>query len=86
MTRPEPITPSATTQSTGNYDPPLSQAGFMDLVCALQANLKFPCSIKILSTAPQAQQAAALQVGAAAKNYVEVVEGRSTMDLAPFVE
>ncbi|MCY1165278.1 hypothetical protein D9M73_51810 [compost metagenome] len=67
------------TQSNSNYDPPLSQAGFMDLVCALQADLKLPHSLKILSTAPQAQREAALQVGAAAKNYVEVVEGRSTV-------
>ena len=72
------MTKRATAQSTGNYDPPLSQAGFMDLVLALQANLKLPDSIKLLSTAPQAQQAAASQIGAAAKNYVEIVEGRST--------
>lgn len=60
----------------GDYDPPLSQAGFMDLVCALQARLKEPEAMKTLEAMPQAQQDAALRIEAAAKNYVEVVEGR----------
>lgn len=59
-----------------SYDPPLSQAGFMDLVCTLQARLKTPESIKTLDAMPQAQRDAARQLETAAKNYVEVVEGR----------
>lgn len=61
--------------SNGSYDPQLSQAGFMDLVCAIQERMKTADSKKILAAMPQAQQDAAWQLEAAAKNYVEVVEG-----------
>jgi hypothetical protein len=67
--------------SIGKYDPKLSQAGFMDLVAALQAQLKTPDTRKLLAGVPPAQREAALQLGAVAKNYVDVVEGRSS----PFV-
>lgn len=56
---------------------PLGQVGFMDLVLAVQSQLKEPESIKMLEKMPQAQRDAALQVGVAALNYVEVVEGRA---------
>ena len=59
-----------------NYDPPLSQAGFMDLVCTLQILLKTPESIKTFESMSQPQRNAALQLETAAKNYVDLVEGR----------
>ena len=63
--------------SNSKYDPPLSKAGFMDLLGALQAHLKTPDAITILAAMPQDQHDAALQLGLLAQNYVEVVEGRS---------
>lgn len=63
--------------SNGKYDPPLSKAGFMDLLGALQAQLKTPDAITILAAMPEDQHDAALQLGLLAQNYVEVVEGRS---------
>lgn len=59
-----------------NYDPKLSEAGFMDLVLALQSQLKAADSMRQLSCMPPIQREAALQLGALAKNYVDVVEGR----------
>lgn len=68
--------------SSSNYDPKLSQAGFMDLVVALQSQLKTADSLLLLSRMPSAQREAALQLGVAANNYVDVVEGRgSPLDL-----
>lgn len=58
-----------------NYDPQLSQAGFMDLVCAIQQRMKTADAKKTLAAMPQDQQEAAWQLEAAAKNYVEAIEG-----------
>lgn len=63
--------------SNDNYDPTLNNAGFMDLVCALQAHLKNPDEIKLLAAMPHAQRHAALQLDAAAKHYIDVVQGHS---------
>lgn len=60
----------------GNYDPKLSEAGFMDLVIALQALLKMPDAKVMLGNIPPAQQKAALQLENAANHYLDVVEGR----------
>ena len=60
-----------------SYDPKLSQAGFMDLVCALQERLKTPDGTTTLATMPEVQRDAALRLGEAAKAYVDVVEGRA---------
>lgn len=59
-----------------NYDPLLSQAGFMDLVCALIERLEQPESKVLLNSMHQAERQAALQLGTAAKNYIDVIEGR----------
>lgn len=61
--------------SISNYDPKLSQAGFMDLVIALQSRLKTADSVLLLSRMPPAQRDAAFQLGVVVKNYVDVVEG-----------
>lgn len=63
---------------TRKYDPRLSQAAFMDLVVALQAQLNTPDATKILAAMPQDQREAALQLGVLSKNYVDLVEGRSS--------
>jgi len=57
------------------YDPNLSEAGFMDLISAIQALLNTPDSKKLLEAMPEAQRAAAMRVGEAAKSYVDAVEG-----------
>lgn len=62
--------------SGSNYDPKLSEAGFMDLVCALMARLDQPASKARLEAMHPAERQAALQLGTAARNYLEVVEGR----------
>lgn len=64
--------------TSSNYDPNLSQAGFMDLVVALQSRLKTADSVLLLSRMPSDQREAALQLGFLAQNYVDVVEGRGT--------
>lgn len=64
--------------SSFDYDPKLSEAGFMDLVIALQSRLKTDDSVLLLSRMPPAQRGAALQLGVVAKNYVDVVEGRGS--------
>lgn len=63
--------------ANSEYDPPLSQAGFMDLIGAILARLKEPDGISTLAAMPQIQRYAALQIGLLAQNYVDVVEGRS---------
>lgn len=65
-----------------NYDPKLSEAGFMDLISAIQALLKAPDSCKLLETMAEAQRAAAMRVGEAAKSYVDVVEGSSVPSIS----
>ncbi len=55
-------------------DPSLSQAGFMDLVCALQAQLKTTDALNLLAAMPNAQREAAMRLGDAATNYVNVVQ------------
>lgn len=59
------------------YDPELSKAGFMDLVCAIQERLNNPDGRKTLEAMPADQRKAAVRIGATAKTYVDVVEGRS---------
>ena len=60
--------------SSENYDPKLSQAGFMDLVCALQTQLKTADSALLLASMPRAQRVAVEQLQATAQAYVNVVE------------
>lgn len=62
---------------TGKYDPKLSQAGFMDLVVAIQAQLEATDATKLMASMPVDQREAARLLDAAAKTYVAVVEGRS---------
>lgn len=62
--------------SSSIYDPKLSQAGFMDLLVALQSQLKTDYSVLLLSRMPPVQREAVLQLGVVAKNYIDVVEGR----------
>lgn len=59
-----------------DYDPPLSRAGFMDLVCALIKQLELPETKALLNSKHPVEKQAALQLGTAAKNYVEIIEGR----------
>lgn len=59
----------------GSYDPKLSEAGFMDLVCAIKEFLKTPESRLALDDMPVAQRDAAIQLGEAARAYVDAVEG-----------
>lgn len=61
----------------GSYNPKLSEAGFMDLVCAIQEQLRTTDSRKTLDAMPEAQRDAALRLGEAAKAYVDLVEGRA---------
>lgn len=63
--------------SNRNYDPKLSQAGFMDLVCAIQERLETPDGSKCLGAMSGAQRDAARRLVEAAKAYVDVVEGRA---------
>ena len=64
--------------SNRSYNPKLSEAGFMDLVCAIQERLRSTDCLKTLDAMPEAQRDAALRLGVAAKAYVYVVEGRKT--------
>lgn len=64
--------------SSSNYDPKLSQAGFMDLVVALKSQLKTDDSMLMLSRMPPALREVALQLGVVAKNYIDVFEGRGS--------
>lgn len=50
----------------------------MDLVVALQSQLKTDDSVLLLSRMPPAQREAVIQLGVLAKNYVDVVEGRGS--------
>ena len=61
----------------GSYDPKLSEAGFMDLVCALQERLKTTDGRSTLEEMPEAQRDAAFRLGEAAKAYVNAAEGRA---------
>lgn len=58
-----------------NYDPKLSDAGFMDLIIAIQTLIQSPDGCKCIETMAEAQRAAVQRVGDAAKSYVDVVEG-----------
>ena len=58
------------------YDPPLSQAGFMDLVGALEKLLKTEHSLKSLERMPAEQRDAAMRLGDAAAHYRLIVEPR----------
>jgi hypothetical protein len=62
--------------ANGKYDPKLSEAGFMDLVLALQQQLKQPDTRKLLATKPPGQVAAIRALERAAIAYVDVAEGR----------
>lgn len=64
------------------YDPKLSDAGFMDLVCAIQERLRTPDGRKALAAMPEAQRVAAFRLGEAAKGYVDAVEGRLAPQMA----
>ena len=63
-----------TNTAIDTYNPPLSEAGFMDLILAIQTLLKEPSCTKLLAQMPTQQRAAALQVGLAAKSYVDLLE------------
>ena len=56
------------------YDPKLSQAGVMDLVVALAAQLVTPDSKLLLAGMPHAQREAVYKMQATLKHYVNVVE------------
>lgn len=59
-----------------SYDPKLSAAGFMDLACAIQQYINTDDARKIIQTMPKVQRDAVYRFIEAAKNYVDVVEGR----------
>jgi len=48
----------------------------MDLVCALQTQLRTADALKLLAAMPNAQREAAMQLGNAATNYVNVVQAQ----------
>jgi hypothetical protein len=60
------------------YNPKLGQAGFMDLVVALDAHLKTPDSVALLACMPQDQREAALLLGDVACKYIALIESRET--------
>lgn len=62
--------------SGSTYDPKLSEAGFMDLGCTMMARLDQPTSKARLEAMHPAERLAALQLATAARNYLEVIEGR----------
>lgn len=60
------------------YDPPLSKAGFMDLLSVLHTSLDSHDAIKSM---PTAQREAAVRLNAAVMRYVETVEGNSASSM-----
>lgn len=58
-----------------SYDPQLSKAGFMDLVCAIQERLNNPDARETLEAMSAPQRKAAVRIGATAKTYLDIVEG-----------
>lgn len=62
--------------STTEYDPRLSEAGFMDLIGAIEKLLKTDASLKSLETMTEEQRDAAMRLGDAAAHYRSIVAPR----------
>lgn len=62
---------------SGEYNPPLKDAGFMDLVCQLVKVIAAPEASAVLQQRPAKMREAAIQLQLAAEHYMETVEGSS---------
>jgi hypothetical protein len=61
------------------YDPKLSQAGIMDLIMTLEAQIKdeFVNEPRLVARMPHAQSDALEQLQKMCRHYIDVVEGRA---------